>query len=276
LAKAGSLQDMEVKDHQTATLPSHGEMLTGLSQKALGNPTDRYSAPVPRGSTIFERIRSSPDGKEVATALVVAKFKLGELCSRAKDSIDVLTAPPSEQPQLKLWSADKTGPACIAALEKLKGRRFLMFVNFADPDTAGHTFGSEKPAYRAGFVACDEQLGKMMEWLKQNKLDDNTLFYVTADHGFDANSTNHFHAPEIWLATNDRKVIRGGSLADIAPTVLWRFGLDLAKIDPKLKLIGAPLTEKAPAEEPKATEPKPAPVPAPAPAKEPVLVPAGA
>jgi hypothetical protein len=276
LAKAGSLQDMEVKGHQTATLPSHGEMLTGLSQKALGNPTKRYSAPMPRGSTLFERIRGAPDGKSVATALVVGKFKLGELCSRAKDSIDVLSAPPSDQPQQNLWSADTTGPACIAAMEKLKGRRFLMFVNFADPDTVGHKSGSESAEYRAAFVTCDDWLGRMMDWLKQNKLDDSTLFYVTADHGFDLKSRFHSNAPEIWLATNDKKVIRGGSLADLAPTVLWRFGLDLAKVDPKLKLIGTPLTEKAPAEEPKALEPKPVPVPASVPAREPVLAPAGA
>ena len=76
-----------------------------------------------------------------------------------------------------------------------------------------------------------------------------------ADHGFNVVGKGHSYAPFVFVATNDKKVMRDGTRADIAPTVLDRFGLDLAKFEPKLD--GEPLTkpaakpvEKAPTEKP--------------------------
>ena len=79
-----------------------------------------------------------------------------------------------------------------------------------------------------------------MERLKALQLYDKTLIYVTADHGFDEGRKGHADAPYVFLATNDPKVMRRGERADIAPTILERFGLDLSKIEPPLD--GHPLT----------------------------------
>jgi arylsulfatase A-like enzyme len=73
-----------------------------------------------------------------------------------------------------------------------------------------------------------------MEKLKELGLYDETLIYVTADHGFDEGKKAHRDAPYVFLATNDPKVVRRGERADIAPTILERFGLELDKIEPPL------------------------------------------
>jgi arylsulfatase A-like enzyme len=80
-----------------------------------------------------------------------------------------------------------------------------------------------------------------MQKLKDLKLYDKTLIYVTADHGFDEGKKGHRDAPYVFLATNDSEVTRRGERADIAPTILKRFGLDLDKIEPRLD--GLPLTK---------------------------------
>ena len=58
--------------------------------------------------------------------------------------------------------------------------------------------------------------------------------YVTSDHGFDKGIRRHKDAPCVFLATNDPNVMRRGERADIAPTILEQFGVDLDKIDPPL------------------------------------------
>ena len=84
-----------------------------------------------------------------------------------------------------------------------------------------------------------------MEKLEKLGIADETLVYVTADHGFDLGMQRHKDAPYVWLATNDPLVQRRGLREDVAPTILDRFGLDLASIDPPLD--GHPLTgEHAP------------------------------
>ena len=86
--------------------------------------------------------------------------------------------------------------------------------------------------------------GKIIAALKDLKLYEKTLVYVVVDHGFNVGEFGHRYAPYVFLATNDKKVNRNGTREDIAPTVLKRFGVDLAKIEPKLD--GIPLDEPAP------------------------------
>lgn len=50
----------------------------------------------------------------------------------------------------------------------------------------------------------------------------------------------------VFLGTNDRSVHRDGDRMDIAPTILARFGLDLAQLEPSLD--GIPLDPPAPRE----------------------------
>ena len=155
-----------------------------------------------------------------------------------------------------LGADEKVGDKALEMLDKYGKKPFFFFVHFGDVDHMGHKYGEPSPQYNDAIISGDRQLGRIMEKLKQLGVDGKTLIYVTADHGFNIGQKHHEYAPYVFLATNDKQVIRGGTRADIAPTILDRLGVDLSKIEPKLD--GEPLTkpalkplEKAPPEDPR-------------------------
>jgi len=126
------------------------------------------------------------------------------------------------------------GTRAMAELAAHKDQRFLVFVHFGDPDDTGHMCGENSQEYTDAIKSDDEWTGKIIAHLKDLGLYDHTLVYITADHGFDEGQKHHNYAPHVFLATNDKAVQRKGDRADLAPTVLQRFGLDLAAITPAL------------------------------------------
>jgi len=123
-------------------------------------------------------------------------------------------------------------------------RGFFIFIHFEDPDREGHKYGEGSPEYKEAIKACDNWLGQIVDKLKKLGIYEQTLIYVTTDHGFDKGKKTHSYAPHTWLATNDKNIIRNGDRADIAPTILKRFGVDLKSLKPALD--GIPLDEPAP------------------------------
>jgi len=186
----------------------------------------------------------------MATIMVTGKQYVGTLFTNAEAAIDTQ--------DIGSRRAQAVGPLCLAALEKHKRQRFFAFFHFLDPDSAGHGNGSASAEYRKAAVLCDQWLGAIIAWLKQEKLGDSTLLYVMTDHGF--GGFDHREAPDSWLATNDQAVKRGGTIADVPATILKRLGVDLEKLEPRL--LGKPLLDEAPAKKP---GPQPAPEPVPAP-----------
>jgi hypothetical protein len=139
---------------------------------------------------------------------------------------------------------ERVGMFALTSLEKCKDRRFFFFIHFAEPDHAGHKYGENSQEYTDAIKLDDEWTGKIVAKLKEMRVYERTLVYVTADHGFDEGKTTHSYAPYVFLATNDPRVMRSGDRMDIAPTILKRFGLDLARIEPELD--GTPLDEPIP------------------------------
>lgn len=142
-----------------------------------------------------------------------------------------------------LGENEKVGTTAIQNLEKYKDKRFFFFIHFAQPDHVGHAYGENSRQYTDGIKSDDEWTGKIVAKLKELGLYDKTLVYITADHGFDEGKTTHSNAPYVFVATDDPKINRNGDRADITPTILKRFGLDLSKIEPPLD--GTPLDEPA-------------------------------
>ena len=140
-----------------------------------------------------------------------------------------------------LETNENVGNKAMELLEKYKDKPFFFFIHFAEVDHLGHKFGENSKEYTDALKSDDLWLGKIVEKLKALKLDDKSLIYVTADHGFDEGEKGHRDAPYVFLATNDPKVMRRGARADITPTILDRFGIDLGKIEPPLD--GHPLTK---------------------------------
>jgi phosphopentomutase len=135
----------------------------------------------------------------------------------------------------------KTAGYAMNALTKNRNTRFLMAVIFNEPDNSGHKYGEGSKGYKNALRLCDQWTGALATKLKELGIAERTLIYVASDHGFDAGRRTHNKAPHIFCATNDKHVSRNGNRADIAPTVLKRFGIDPAKISPALT--GRPLDE---------------------------------
>jgi predicted AlkP superfamily pyrophosphatase or phosphodiesterase len=136
---------------------------------------------------------------------------------------------------------DRVCSKTVELLEKYKDKPFFFFVHFAEVDHKGHQFGENSKEYNDALISSDACTGKIMTELKKLDLYDKTLIYVTADHGFDEGLKQHTDAPYVFLATNDPAVMRRGERADITPTILDRFGVDLSTIQPPLS--GHPLTK---------------------------------
>ena len=108
----------------------------------------------------------------------------------------------------------------------------MVILNFANPDMVGHT-GVMSAAVKAIEVV-DECLGKIAKKVLEK---DGDLF-ITADHGnaevmIDFSTGNPFTAhttdpvPFVWVSNNtEGKELKEGRLADIAPTMLDRMGLE--------------------------------------------------
>ena len=133
-----------------------------------------------------------------------------------------------------LMEDEKVGTTALEKLDKYKDKPFFFFVHFAQVDHKGHASGENSEQYNGALISNDAWTGKIIQKLKDLGLYDKTAVYVTADHGFDEDAKGHKKAPYVFLATNDKGVCRNGDRADITPTLLDRFGLDLSKFSPPL------------------------------------------
>jgi len=120
------------------------------------------------------------------------------------------------------------GQKVLALIDRFgpKGR-FFLFVHFGDADVNGHKFGEGSQEYNDALVSLDAWLGG---WLPSSRPMDSTItpaLYVTADHGFDVETTHHTKATHIFLASNDPLLISAGEQRDIAPTLLQALGVDV-------------------------------------------------
>lgn len=173
-----------------------------------------------------------PKGKIIEEDGVKYRVVPGKPYYYTKDGMDLF------ENDLKL--DEKVGRRAIELIEQHKDKRFFFFVHFPEVDHKGHKHGEDSKEYNDALISADTWTGRIIQKLKELNLYSRTLIYVTADHGFDEGTTRHKDAPYVSLATNDPMVIRRGERADIAPTILERFGLDLGKIEPPLD--GHPLT----------------------------------
>jgi predicted AlkP superfamily pyrophosphatase or phosphodiesterase len=245
LIEEGSFRALTIDGHATDTKPGFVQILTGYDPDVTGVYSNTRYRPVPPGLSVFERAKDALGASNLFTAMVTAKeANLGSVEQGRLVGLFPPRREPLGQPYvhvrttLDFWDGDtfrdgsKVVAAAARALEQAGARRFLVFVHFRDPDRAGHSAGEASDAYAQAIVACDEWLGRMLDWLRGAGLYDRTRVYVVTDHGFDEGQRSHSSAPRSWLATNDRAVIAGGHLRDVAPTILARMGVPTALAAP--------------------------------------------
>ena len=274
LASEGTLVAIESL-RTTDTKAGWAQILTGYEPEVTGVYSNSRYQPIPPGLTIFERLEGHFGPDNFVTVAVIGKkgnigadpptkieikprmeerFKErakksggriveengvkyyvepGKPYFNARNSLDVFVNGLAEDRAV--------GTKVLEYLDKYGAKPFFFFVHFAEVDHKGHTYGENAKEYNDALISADHWTGEIVKKLKELGLYERTLIYVTADHGFDEGQTGHGDAPYVFLGTNDRKVMRRGGRADITPTILERFGLDLAKLSPPLD--GQPLTK---------------------------------
>ncbi|MBN1687539.1 MAG: alkaline phosphatase family protein [Candidatus Omnitrophica bacterium] len=239
LTEEGALVAIDIR-RVTRTVPGITEIVTGYPPEVTGIHDSKTKAPIPKGLTLFERLKKEFGPNGIVTFAVVGSKgsthdinRSGGLFYNALDSIDKMVSP--------LKTQDEIGAETLSAIETYHNQRFFFFVHFHEPDEAGHRHGGGSKEYYEGILDADRWLGKIMEKLKSVGIIDKTLIYITADHGYNMGMTDHPDAPFIFLATNDTTVMRRGERTDIAPTILARFGIPVETLQPALE--GSPLSE---------------------------------
>jgi arylsulfatase A-like enzyme len=270
LADEGALVAVDIL-RVTDTKAGWAQILTGYEPEKTGVFSNGRFRPIPRGFTVFERLEAHFGAENFATVAVIGKknnvgaagpkrMPLGEKAKGRRprrpgkivieDGQEYLHVPgepfhtATESMDFfinGLGSDEAVGTKALELLEAYRDMPFFFFVHFAEVDHKGHQHGENSPKYNNALMSADDWTGRMMAKLEELGLANGTLIYVTADHGFDEGAKTHRDAPYVFLATNDRGVVRRGTRADIAPTILKRFGLDLDAIEPPLD--GRPLTE---------------------------------
>jgi predicted AlkP superfamily pyrophosphatase or phosphodiesterase len=246
LVEHGSLVDIDVVGHGTDTKAGHAQMLTGYDPPVTGVYSNGNYRPIPRGYTIFERLRQAFGPAGITTIMLTGKdHNLGSAGAGLLRGADPYYF---SRQEITVWDGDKNRPASVVGKKAVEyvdqyaaGGRFFLFVHLPDVDAAGHMYGEGSAAYGRALMECDRWLGAILDEVAQKGIDDRTVVYVTADHGFEVGAKQHGNAPHIFLATNDIG-LRGGQQRDVAPTVLSGLGVDPSKVTPALP--GKPLREK--------------------------------
>jgi predicted AlkP superfamily pyrophosphatase or phosphodiesterase len=269
IAQPGVMVKTEITTGRTETKPGWAEILTGYSSKTVGVINNRTMyRPIPKGYTIFERLKEAFGKKGIATIFLAGKrpnlgargphrvwvsgprdfwdledvWGKGELLP-APEMILKMEGEPyaSAKPTLDIYQnglgeGETVVKKALECIKKYKKSRFFMFAHFEEPDKQGHVSGGYSGEYIKGILDDDRWLGMIVAALKQYAIYDKTLIYIVTDHGFDIKGHSHFYEPHTWLITNDPTVTRGtGDRKDVTPTILSRYGLDLRKIYPPLE-----------------------------------------
>ncbi|MGQ9881200.1 MAG: alkaline phosphatase family protein [Armatimonadota bacterium] len=277
LASQGKLVAIDIL-RTTDTKAGRTQILTGYEPEKTGVFSNGRYQPIPQSYTLFERLEQYFGPDNIATVAVIGKkgnvdadpptkvpAALLEQRARAgraqaqqrlhqgrivvENGVRYLVEPGKPFYNAKLgmdvflnglMRDDVVGARALELLDRYKSERFFFFVHFAEVDHQGHQYGENSKEYNEALISADRWLGRIVQRLRELGLYDNTLIYVTADHGFDEGQKSHSDAPYVFLATNDKGIVRRGTRVDIAPTILERFGVDLKQIDPPLD--GHPLT----------------------------------
>mgnify|MGYP001571469181 CR=1 FL=1 len=267
LISNGAYLDIEITTGATDTKAGWAQILTGYDPRKTGVFDNRDYGPIPKGYTIHERLEKFFGDENITTILLSGKqHNLGtrgvhNICLNCvrqgwfngDTAVAAIKGQAKKLKEMKgepylyshkgidifengLNNADAVGAKVLEHIEKNRGNRFFMFVEFREPDQpGGHTYGENSTEYSQGIMLDDEWLGKIMAKLKELGIHGSTLIYITSDHGFDEGQKEHSNAPRVFLATNDTMVTaRQGDRKDIAPTIMKRFGMDIGKVEPKL------------------------------------------
>jgi len=238
LASEGGMEEIMVHG-QTETEPGFARILTGYKSETNRVLSNSNVGVIPKGYTVFERLENHFGAENFVTIALVAKGH--RLNSSTPEKPYYNAGQAADVFRNGILDDKKVASEASALLEKYKDRPFFMFLQFASPDTCGHSCGENSAEYNDALILCDKLTGDVIFKLKELGIYEKTIIYVTADHGFDEGQKGHSYAPYVFITTNDPRGVRPGVQTEITPTILDRLGIDTDKIEPPYD--GKPLTK---------------------------------
>jgi arylsulfatase A-like enzyme/Flp pilus assembly protein TadD len=168
------------------TLPSHCSIMTGLFPFIHGVRRNGVDHLPPAANTLAEAFHAAG----AATAAAVASYVLDERTGIAQ-GFDVYHGVPRPRgPADNSESERKGDKVCDDALALLRARakeKFFLWVHFYDAhypyESASHPDASSPAAYADEVAFMDGQIGRLLDGLRDLRLEQDTLVVLVADHG---------------------------------------------------------------------------------------------
>ena len=223
------------------TLPSHASMFTGLYPPEHGlhaNGRGRLGETMP---VLAEVLRSAhyETGAFIASFVLNSKFGLNRGFQHYDDQFAEVGA--AEDPIHQRRDGQKVVDNALDWLKMRNGQPFLCWIHLYDAhgfyDPRPKVFGTEfaEYPYDAGIAYADLQIQRLREFLKTQKISDQTLIVIVGDHGEDLMEHQELgHGNQIYDTTLQVPLIFSGppsvkpgvrvselvSLVDLMPTIL--------------------------------------------------------
>ena len=228
------------------TLPSHATMLTGLYPPEHGlrlNGEGRLADTVPLLPQIL-RQQGYDTGAFIAAVVLDSMFGLARGFDTYDDDLSKATRAKFSDDRRRDGQAIMN--SALAWLKRRKARPFFCWIHLYDAhgpyDMRSEFFGKkfEQNPYDAGVATELQAFDRLLAFLKEHKLDQNTMVVVAADHGegLDEHLENEhamlvynttLHVPLVFVGPRDcqpgLRVANPVSLTDLMPTVLDLLGI---------------------------------------------------
>ena len=208
-------RDGIVFDYATATVPltfpSHSSIFTGLVPPHHGVRDNGGFFLDDAKVTLAERLREKgfATGAFVAAWVLDRKWGLAQGFDEYSDKFDL-----SKYKVVSLGTVQKLGDevmdGALAWLETVKQRRFFAWVHLYDPHTPydpPEPFASRYPSqpYLGEIAYTDQVVGRLLKWLREQRLDERTIVVLTADHG--ESLGDHGESTHAYFVYEDRKSV---------------------------------------------------------------------
>ncbi len=235
------------------TLVAHSSMLTG-SQPFVHGARDNGTYVLHGDNvTLAEVLHDAGYATHAEVAAFVLNREFG-LDQGFDQYVDIRAAEnPIDAPERRTFTertAEEVTSHALAWLDQRDASRpFFLFVHYFDPHrpwAPPKRFAAQyKDPYLAEIAYTDEQIGRLLAWLDQRKLADDTIVVLTADHGeglgqhhemthgcFLYDTTLHVplivrHPPQV---PTGRRVMQQVRIIDIAPTILDLAGVPVQRL----------------------------------------------
>lgn len=238
-----------VTNGATDTKAGWAQITTGLTAEQSGVYSNGIYNPVPVGSTVFEKVEAYFGDENVTTFIISGKaVNTGDACV-GEETFCSGQSCIEDQGQPFCYTSDlvdhyKNGTDTdlrggLAVLNYAKdfftahqNDFFVGIVIFREPDVCGHISGENSAYYSECLQRNDDYTGELLAHLESLNILQHTDILMTSDHGFDDEpdlpNNRHGNAPYTFFATNNPSIlVRNGDRLDVAPTVLYRYGIPL-------------------------------------------------